>query len=120
MSLKNRNSLCNALLITDWQLNDTDSNISVNNMYSSFANKYLNVINMYCLLKSKVVSNKTDKPWITKNLISCSCTKDHLKNPAFKLEYMNYRNTLNNSIRKAKSDFYYKLINENKNYLKRM
>ena len=62
MSLKNRNSLCNALLINDWQLNDTDSNISVNNMDSSFANKYLNLINMYCPLKSKVVSNKTDKP----------------------------------------------------------
>ena len=32
MSLKNRNSLCNVLLITEWQLNDTDRNISVNNM----------------------------------------------------------------------------------------
>ena len=62
MSSKNRNSLCNAFLITDWQLNDTDSNISLNNMYSSFANKYLNLINMYCPLKSKVVSSKTDKP----------------------------------------------------------
>ena len=66
MSLKNRNSLCNELLITDSQLNDTDGYISVNNMYSSFANKYLNLINMYCPLKSRVVSNKTDKPWITK------------------------------------------------------
>ena len=56
-------------------------------MYSFFANKYLNLINMYCPLeptitysglycplKSKVVSNKTDKPWITKNLINC-CRK---------------------------------------------
>ena len=78
MSLKNRNSLCNALLITDWQLNDTDSNISVNNMYSSFANKYLNLINMCCPLKSKVVSNKTDKPWITNNLINCCRKKQQL------------------------------------------
>ena len=125
MSLKNRNSLCNALLITDWQLNDTDSNISVNNMYSSFANKYLNLINMYCPLKSKVVSNKTDKPWITKNLINCCRKKQQLykkslRNPAFKLEHINYRNTVNNTIRKAKSYFYHKQINENKNNLKRM
>ena len=82
MNLKNRSNLCNALLITDWQINNTASNISVNNMYSSFANKCLNVINKYCPLKSKVVSNKTYKPWITKNLIksvavkSSSCTKD--------------------------------------------
>ena len=46
--------------------------------------------------------------------------KKSLKNPAFKLEYINYRNTLNNTIRKAKSDFYHKQINENKNNLKRM
>ena len=125
MSLKNRNSLCNALLITDWQLNDTGSNISVNNMYSSFANKYLNLINMYCPLKSKVVSNETYKPWIRKNLINCCRKKQQLykkslNNSVFKLEYINYRNTLNNTIRKAKSNFYHKQINENKNNLKRM
>ena len=80
---------------------------------------------MYCPLKSKVVSNKTDKPWTTKNLINCCRKKQQLykkslKNPALKLEYINYRNTLNNTIRKAKSDFYHKQINENKNNLKRM
>ena len=78
---------------------------------------------MYCPMKSKVVSNKTDKPWITKNLINYCHKKQQLykkslKNPAFKLEYINYRNTLNNTIRKAKSDFYHKQINENN--LKRM
>ena len=46
--------------------------------------------------------------------------KKSLNNSVFKLEYINYRNTLNNTIRKAKSDFYHKQINENKNNLKRM
>ena len=90
MSLKNRSNLCNTLLIADRQLNDTDSNISVNNMHSSFANENLNLINMCCPLKSKVVSNKTNKPWITKNLINCCHKKQQLykrslKNPAYKL-----------------------------------
>ena len=89
MSLKNRNSLCNALLITDLQLNDTDSNIAVNNMYSSFANKYLNLINMYCPLKSKVVSNKTDKLWITKNLINCCRKKQQLYKKSLKILHLN-------------------------------
>ena len=82
---------------------------------------------MYCPLKSKVVSNKTDKPWTTKNVINCCSKKQQLykrslKNSAYKLECINYRNTLNNSVglRKAKSDFYHKQINENKNNLKRM
>ena len=51
---------------------------------------------------------------------SSSCTKDHYKNPAFKLEYIIYRNTLNNTILKAKFDSYHKQINENNNILKRM
>ena len=57
---------------------------------------------MYSPLKSKVVSNKTDEPWITKHLINC-CRKKQavlqksLKNLAFKLEYINYRTTLNNT-----------------------
>ena len=39
----------------------TGGDISVNNLYLSFVNKYLELINMHCNLKSKITANKTDK-----------------------------------------------------------
>lgn len=105
-------------------LNITDPNQA----YNSFLNK-LN----YCIGKSATIitlksSEKKLKPWITRGLITSIRKRDKLKLEVNKqknnLELLNsykeYRNKINNLIRKVKQEYYSNKIHENKHNMKKV
>ena len=92
-------------------LNYTDPEEALSVWY----NVYLSVINRHAPLKHKRVKHPKLPPWLNKDVMQLMAERDKLKKEKRFSEYKKLRNKIKNRVRKAKKDYFQKLIERDKN-----
>ena len=92
-------------------LNYTDPEEALSVWY----NVYLSVINRHAPLKHKRVKHPKLPPWLNKDVMQLMAERDKLKKEKRFSEYKKLRDKIKNRVRKAKKDYFQKLIERDKN-----
>ena len=118
-SMKNFNvdRFKNELTSLPWSLVDNLEN--ANDRWELWKSMFMNVVDNHAPLKRKRLRNKKS-PWINANLKQLFLQRDKLKklavvskNPADWKKFKDARNTCNNKIRQAKTDYYHQYFKTN-------
>ena len=119
----NINNFANKLAKCNW--NDVYVNDDVNLAYKSFHKKYVDLYNETCPLVKMKCTDKCQKPWLTKGLISAIKKKNYLYKSLIKYnskeaekKYKTYKNKLTSIWRIAEKDYYNTKLQEYKNDMK--
>ena len=98
--------------------------IPVNELADSFLETFIEVVDQFAPKRnaSRKERKIRSKPWISRGLLKSIQTKNRLfkqllrnrDNSILSSKYKTYRNTLNRLLRRAKSDYYYSVLNEHK------
>lgn len=123
---KNITNFKNSLLNTDFSL--TLNTNCANTAYNNFLNTITIKLDETCPKKTRKITHKMSKrePWITENIINMSkhkqkLLKNKLKKPSVNNinNYKNICNEINKEKRKEKQTYYDRLLQENKNNIKK-
>jgi len=123
---KNIKGLLNGLSLINW--NEVSGDKNPETAFNAFHDKLSSTFNTHCPIKSTKLSKRKapKKPWITIGLIKSINTKDKLyrkyrtkPNLENKLNYTNYRNILNHTLRISKRNHISAELNEHKHNMKK-
>ena len=119
---ENMQALNNHLIRFYWTT--ITSSTDVDGCCSLFINEIIDAINFNCRLK-KVHLKTSHNPWMTKGLINACNKKNNLhkkitkdRNEINEQRYKKYKNKLISVLRKSKQEYYTKILNKHKNYIK--
>ncbi len=92
-------------------LNCTDPD----NALATWYNVYLTVVNRHAPLKRKRVKHPKLPPWLNKDIKETMAERDKLRREKCFSEYKKLRNKVKNLVRKAKKEYFQKLIERDNN-----
>lgn len=109
---------------TDWSFLESIQN--ANDKYNEFYGCLIEIYNKsFPFIKRKINNSKDNPLWLTKGLLTSIKHKNNMysqavgnKQSAKWMEYIKYRNILNNSIRKSKRMYFQNILEKNKTNMK--